>query len=128
VVRLRISVKGILINDAHVLLLKNERNEWELPGGTLEPNEAPEQCVIREIKEELNLVCSVKKLIDVRVFEVLPGKHVLIVAYLCECDDYSPLGISDEHLEYGWFSFEELSQIPIPEGYVISINKAKSAL
>lgn len=43
-----ISVKGIIIDNDHIILLKNERNEWELPGGRLEL-ETPEECVIREI-------------------------------------------------------------------------------
>ena len=35
-----------------VLLLRNERDEWELPGGKLEVGEDPADCVVREITEE----------------------------------------------------------------------------
>lgn len=42
-------MKGIIIDNDHIILLKNERNEWELPGGRLELEETPEECVIREI-------------------------------------------------------------------------------
>ena len=36
-----VSVKGVAIQDGKVLLLENERNEWELPGGKLEVGEDP---------------------------------------------------------------------------------------
>ncbi|GGM43483.1 hypothetical protein GCM10012275_13070 [Longimycelium tulufanense] len=36
-----ISIKGVVVRDGKVLLLKNEREEWELPGGRIEPGELP---------------------------------------------------------------------------------------
>jgi 8-oxo-dGTP pyrophosphatase MutT (NUDIX family) len=36
-----------------VLLLRNEREEWELPGGKLELGEEPAVCAAREIVEEV---------------------------------------------------------------------------
>jgi ADP-ribose pyrophosphatase YjhB (NUDIX family) len=47
-----VSVKGVLIRAAHTVLLKNERNEWELPGGKLDHGESPDQRVVREIRED----------------------------------------------------------------------------
>jgi 8-oxo-dGTP pyrophosphatase MutT (NUDIX family) len=36
-----VSVKGVAVQGGMVLLLENERNEWELPGGKLELREKP---------------------------------------------------------------------------------------
>lgn len=38
-----ISVKGIVFDDEKVWLRKNERQEWELPGGKLDKGEQPEE-------------------------------------------------------------------------------------
>lgn len=120
---LPISVKGILLENGKALLVKNERQEWELPGGRLEPGEAPEQSVIREIEEELGLVCTVVRLVDAWVYTVTEGKQVFIVTYLCQCADRGPIVLSQEHLEYGWFSLAELGRIPLPQGYRNSLKK-----
>ena len=50
-----VSIKAIIIDDNKVLCLKNERNEWDLPGGKINFNEDIEQCLKREVKEETNL-------------------------------------------------------------------------
>jgi 8-oxo-dGTP pyrophosphatase MutT (NUDIX family) len=38
----KVSIKGVLAApDGRVILLQNERDEWELPGGQIELNESP---------------------------------------------------------------------------------------
>ena len=46
-----------LLDDGRVVLIRNLRRTvgktlWELPAGTLEPDEAPEVCAAREVEEE----------------------------------------------------------------------------
>ena len=53
--RFPVSIKAIIIDDNKVLCLKNEREEWDFPGGKLKFNEGIEDCLIREVKEEINL-------------------------------------------------------------------------
>ncbi|MDO9576919.1 MAG: NUDIX domain-containing protein [Candidatus Cloacimonadales bacterium] len=31
------------------------RNMWDVPGGHVEPDETPEECIVREMKEEIDL-------------------------------------------------------------------------
>ena len=44
-----ISIKAIIIDDNRVLCLKNERGEWDFPGGKLEFNESIEECLKRNL-------------------------------------------------------------------------------
>lgn len=43
--RFPVSVKGVLLEDDQVVLLLNERDQWELPGGRLERGEDPVACL-----------------------------------------------------------------------------------
>jgi ADP-ribose pyrophosphatase YjhB (NUDIX family) len=117
-----VSVKGVLIEDGSVLLLENERGEWELPGGRPEPGEDPTACLIREFAEELGAAIAVGSIIDSWNYEVLPGRHVTIVTYAVARAERGELRISDEHRRLGWFAVEALDALKLPEGYRRSIR------
>lgn len=50
-----VSIKDVLIIDGKALLLKNERNEWDLPGGRIELGETLENCLRGELQEEISV-------------------------------------------------------------------------
>lgn len=110
-------MKGVLLDRGRTVLLQNERAEWELPGGRLEADETPRECVAREVLEELNLKVGVGPLLDAWVFEVLPGSHVLALAYGCFAEDFTGMARSAEHSEVGSFGLDELGGIALPAGY-----------
>ena len=116
-----ISIKGVLILDGKALLLKNEREEWDLPGGRIELGEATENCLNRELQEETSENVYDELILDSYLFEVIPQKHVFIVTYGCKLKgDFSPQ-ISHEHQEVGLHSVNNLENINIPSGYAGSI-------
>jgi 8-oxo-dGTP pyrophosphatase MutT (NUDIX family) len=117
-----ISVKGVLLVEGKVVLLRNERNEWELPGGRMDAGETPPQTLKREFEEELSIRVEPLGIIDSYVFEVIPTKFVSIVTYGCRLlGEFKP-AVSDEHDAYGLHSLDELERIPLPAGYARSIR------
>lgn len=119
-----ISIKGVLQSpEGLVVLMLNERDEWELPGGRIELGETAPQCLAREISEELAVEVSVGEPLDSYLFEVIPGKHVFISTYRCQLLGGFVPTISHEHKEIGLF---EPNQLPanLPRGYRESIIKA----
>ena len=77
-----VSIKSVIYLNRKVILLKNERDEWELPGGKLEPGESPESCVVREAFEELSISVEVDSIIDSWLYVVSPNVEVVIITYL----------------------------------------------
>lgn len=100
--------------------------KWEFPGGKIELNESSEECLIREIKEELN--------IDIKIVENLPSNiHaypsivIQLIPFICRQID----GIITlkEHINFKWLSTNELldldwaeADIPILYHYLNFFN------
>lgn len=116
-----VSVKGVFCAPSgEVVLLMNERDEWELPGGRIEIGESSTECLAREVREELSLEVLVGAPLDTYLFEVIPGKRVFIATYGCTlAGPYDPV-ISHEHTRIGLFAPDALPS-NLPAGYRASI-------
>jgi 8-oxo-dGTP diphosphatase len=124
-----ISVKGVLIHRDRVLLLLNERDEWDLPGGRPDPGEDYRAALRREVQEEAGLAVEVGVALGEYPFEVLPGRFVRIVPFVCRLvGGGSDVVLSHEHLETRWLPLAELGERihghPLPTGYLEAIRQA----
>src|SRR6266704_72432 len=118
---LRVSVKGVTVQAGKVLLLENERAEWELPGGKLELGEDPPGCLVREISEETGWKVTAGPLLDCWQYHSREGADVVIVTYGCHVLSTDPPLVSNEHKQAGLFAFSEIPDLVMPDGYKRSI-------
>jgi 8-oxo-dGTP pyrophosphatase MutT (NUDIX family) len=116
-----VSVKGVVVQDRKVLLLENERAEWELPGGKLELGEDPPDCVVREIAEEAGWQVTAGPLLDCWQYHIRPGSDVVIVTYGCYLRSTDPPVVSNEHKRVGLFTPDQVPELVMPEGYKRSV-------
>jgi 8-oxo-dGTP pyrophosphatase MutT (NUDIX family) len=116
-----VSVKGVAVQDSRVLLLENERNEWELPGGKLELGEDPPDCLVREISEETGWQVTAGPVLDCWQYHIRQGSDVVIVTYGCHVNSTDPPVVSNEHKKAGLFAPGEVPGLVMPDGYKRSI-------
>jgi 8-oxo-dGTP pyrophosphatase MutT (NUDIX family) len=110
------SIAGLIFSsDRSAVLLVQRRDVpvWVLPGGGIDPNETPENAVIREILEETGFTVKVDRLVG----DYIPINRLTKQTYLYECTILS--GHPTESLETKRVCFFPLSDLPkrIPPPY-----------
>lgn len=107
----RLSVHAVITNEeGRVLLLKATYGHkgWGLPGGSLEPGETIHEALVRECREELGVDIEILYMSGM-YFHKAYNSHACI--FRCNIQKDSKLVLSNEHSEYKYFSFDEMSPI-----------------
>lgn len=116
-----------LVKDGKVLMLhrvkkKNDINhdKWIGIGGKFEPEEAPEECILREAKEETGLTLTSWRCRGVVTF-LQEGGEVEYM-YLFTADDFTGELVECDEGDLQWVSLEFLDALPTWEGDRIFLN------
>jgi 8-oxo-dGTP diphosphatase len=83
-------------------------NKYEFPGGKIEKGESLKETVIREIKEELNMVIKPEEPF-ITVTHQYPHFLLTMHTFICSCDD--PKVNLTEHLDYKWLETDDLKNM-----------------
>ncbi|MBI2545644.1 NUDIX domain-containing protein [Candidatus Woesearchaeota archaeon] len=108
----RIAVKAFIVHDGKLLILKrrskdtHKPNEWDIPGGRLEPGENPFSGLQREAKEETNLDIEIIAPLGVQHFVRDDKQQITMIIFLCKSFNDS-VQLSDEHTGFAWKSVHD---------------------
>jgi len=90
--------------------------KWEFPGGKVNKGESFEECIVREIQEELS--------IDIVIFGKLSAaqydytnKSVRLIPFICDTLDEMPF--LSEHIDFKWIEAEKLLSVDFSEADII---------
>lgn len=116
-----LTVRGICqFNDKYLLLKIRSRSahdagKWEIPGGKVKKCEFFDEALKREYLEETGLEIDIESLYNVVRNDYTACKTneevksiQLIMKVTCKSDE---VVISEEHDEFGWFSFDEAKEM-----------------
>lgn len=116
-----------LVKDGKVLMLhrvkkRNDINhdKWIGIGGKFEPEEAPEECILREAKEETGLTLTSWRCRGVVTFLQEGGEGEYM--YLFTADDFTGELIECDEGDLQWVSLDFLDALPTWEGDRIFLN------
>ncbi|HNW57496.1 MAG TPA: (deoxy)nucleoside triphosphate pyrophosphohydrolase [Bacteroidales bacterium] len=99
--------------------------KWEFPGGKIIPGESDEDCIIREVEEELSMeivICG--RLPEVEYDYRI--KQIRLIPFICDTLDELPL--LTEHLAYKWVLPEDLGSVDFSEADVLVADSYKDKI
>lgn len=82
--------------------------KWEFPGGKINLGENPEQCLRRELVEELNVRVSVKDSLPAATHDY-PTLKVTLYPFVCTIEAGEPH--ANEHAALAWLPLEKLPSL-----------------
>lgn len=121
-----LGIKGLIRNAAgEILLLKVNPNKlkpgqndyWDLPGGRVQKDSTVAQTLQREIQEETGIdsISNIQEvgmvLSNIRIPVDEDSVGLILGIYSCEIPNEAEIEISDEHLEFKWFSPKQASEL-----------------
>lgn len=117
---------AIIRNDENEVLVvqRGEQSDhplkWEFPGGKIKEGETEEECIIREIKEELLMeivICG--RLAPVGYDYGM--KNIILIPFIC--DTLEELPVLTEHVDFKWIAAEGLNNVDFAEADLLVVSQ-----
>lgn len=104
---------NLIIEDGKILLLyREDKNHWEVPGGKVEEDESPTETAVREAKEEIDVDVELQKPFYSGEFQH-DDEIFLWHGYIADIKNGETELNEDKFEELRWFEGAELDEIEL---------------
>ena len=119
---------GLVFRDGKLLITQRHADVhlgglWEFPGGKREPNESFEECLARELREELGIEVAVGELVE-SLTHKYPEKTIHLRFFRCEWTRHEPQTIDCRALR--WVGATELKDYAFPPADARLLDKLRA--
>lgn len=102
---------AIILNESKILVVQrgpesSHPYKWEFPGGKIQSGESPQQCIIREIEEELTLKIEVISVLEPVEYDY-GFRQVQLIPFVCQIVS-GEIQLT-EHIAQRWMEYAELT-------------------
>ena len=91
---------------------------WDVPGGHVEKNESPEQCIVREMKEEMNLTLD-----EFNLFSKIEFKDRIEYTFWARANFNVDEIVLLEGQKLKWFTRDEVKRTQLAYGFNEIVEK-----
>jgi 8-oxo-dGTP diphosphatase len=107
---------AIIERDGKILLAKRKKDDplkgkWEFPGGKIEGNESPEDCLRRELHEELGIDVKVGAFLCSSTFAY---EHIAVDLLVYRIESFTGDATAYDHAELAWVAPSDLRNYEMP--------------
>jgi mutator protein MutT len=119
---------ALIFRDSKLLITQRHADShlgglWEFPGGKREPAETFEQCLVREVREELGVEISVGGLLE-EITHAYPEKTVHLKFFICRLERGEPKPLGCAALK--WVGKAGLEQYAFPAADARLLDKLRA--
>jgi 8-oxo-dGTP diphosphatase len=108
---------AVIAKDRRILIARRKKGwrfagKWEFPGGKIEPGETPEECLRRELREELGIEAKIGEFFCSSTY---PYSHATVQLLVYRAYHVAGEYTLHDHQEIRWVLPTELAQYDFPE-------------
>lgn len=114
---MKLVTAAVIEKDGKILIAKRKKgdrmeNKWEFPGGKIECNETPEECLKRELNEEFGIECQINEYICTSKYHY---EHISIELMAYRVSHISGGFILKDHDEIKWINLVDHNNFDFAE-------------